>query len=206
MPELKIRKSLLACCDFNERYNCIAVRSLLTRKLADDFEVGVVIQLAKGAGRKDEVVEVGVRIPSVERIVENYESYRMSEMGFARIEPVGWLTFWKPLTSLAEVVDKRLPVSSVCESFVEFELAFKSGIVEIQDKIYRCLLNAERPDWATLPASWALVQRVIVYNRLKFPEDEGLVREIAGRAGDMASYEKELNMFEKWISKKTSLL
>ncbi len=201
MPELRIRKSLLTCCEFNEHYNSIAVRSLLTKKLANDFEIGVVIQLAKGSGRKDEVVEIGVRIPSVERVVESYELYRMNKMGFEKIEPVGWLTFWKPLTSLSELVDKRLPLSSVCESFIEFELMLESAIIERKEEICRCLLNAARPSWATLPASWALVQRAIIYNRLKFPENDGVVRWIAGRVGDMASYEAELDVFETWLSK-----
>lgn len=145
-------------------------RTLLLRDVADDLQAGFNIDKGKTRGAWIEVVDIGVRIPTVEDSYDRYEIYTLREMGARNPKPAGWLTFWRPTHSFRELEERGLKVDAIQGDFAELYERIAGDPVEFRARTLDLLCEARRPDWATEPGSAFLIIKALVARTLRNPE------------------------------------
>lgn len=136
-------------------------RTLLLNELNSDLQMGVVVQEIPERSFGERVIDIGVRIPSVENLIDEYEVDCMIEMGFRDPEPIGWLTFYRTLD-----IPSDLDGSSNIASYIasEFNLLHDTVSVNLDSSsdYFRSLLcRGQRPEWATMFSSSLLLIRIL---------------------------------------------
>ncbi|UCH75757.1 MAG: hypothetical protein JSU82_07990 [Rhodospirillales bacterium] len=134
-----------------------AARALILKNVADDLQVGLMVDKGRLRGAWIETADLGVRIPSVEAFYDRYEIHAWHQMAVADPEPTGWLTFWRPTYSSRELEERGLKVEAIQEDFAELYHAIAKDPVAFRAQTLELLCNARRPDWATEPGSTFLI-------------------------------------------------
>lgn len=149
-----------------------SARTLILKDITNDLQVGFKIDKGKLRGAWVEVVDIGVRIPSVEEFYDRYEIHAMREMGFRNPEPSGWLTFWRPTYSSLELEERGLKVDAIQQDFAQFYEPIAVDPEGFRSETLDLLSRALRPGWATQPGSTFLITKALVAKTLRNPDSD----------------------------------
>jgi len=177
-----------------------AARVLLLKDLGDDLQIGLVIQRAGKRGKAFHVVDLGVRIPSVESVIEEYEEQRMKEMGFPDPRSVGWLTFWTTLESPTGHEGSCDDPAYIESEFHRLQDQVGRDLTTSKDHYHEILSQCDLPAWATMPGSAFLVIRTLACCPAKRSNVETLMQSCS----DMAGNESNVYRFMDWFAQRRS--
>lgn len=147
-----------------------ASRTLLLKDVANDLQVGFKIDKGKLRGEWVESVDIGVRIPSVEELYDQFETYSLRKMGFREAEPSGWLTFWRPTYSSVELEEQALSIGAIRHDFAMLYDSIHNDPQSFRSQLIDLLTQARRPEWATYPGGTFLITKALVARTLEFPD------------------------------------
>ena len=175
-----------------------SARVLLLRDLSPDLQMGIALQRVRKRDKASQVVDLGVRVPSVESVIEEYEEHRMKAMGFPNAEPVGWLTFWTHVESPAK---RSVPSSDAGKIACEFDRLQEEVLSKLKSSreyFHLQLCRSHRPDWAAMPRSAPLLIRTLVC----CPSKRSSVDALVHCSSDMEGYESNVYEFMEWLSQR----
>jgi len=185
-------------------------RTLILRDVAGDLQVGLVVQQARKHGALIELVDLGMRIPSVEQLCGRYESGRLRKMGFRNPETTPWLTLWRPTRSSRELEQRRAHTNltpeereshahSIHRELAEFVESIEADIGEFRSETLGFLSEARLPPWATMPGSSFLVTKALALRKLHGPYESVDVARLNKNASVERPYDANVEDFRRWL-------
>lgn len=204
MPEKKSLRSRLRAKlgrDFVSWQPIAGMRTLFLKDIAEDLQVGLVIQEARKKTVRAELVDIGARIPSVEDIYDQYEIHAMLDMGFRNPEPTTWLTLWRPSYPSVELEEHGLANDAVVEELMLFADRVAQDPSTFRANTLDFLKDARRPDWATWPGSTFLIIRALIARTLLDPDSDACaqVDELLKNEPVVEGYKVNLENFCSWL-------
>jgi len=187
--------------NFTLTKNHLGQRALILASVAEDMQVGFVIQKTKRRNISNKLVDIGARVPSVEAIYDEYEIERMREMGFRDRTPVCWLTFWRPSYSSLQLEESGLTVDAILQDFVRLYDSIMDDVASARAAMLELLSNARRPSWATAPGSTMLIIKGLIVRALHDPEVDACahVEKLIANEPHIEGYEAEIDRFCDWL-------
>ncbi|MDH3230529.1 MAG: hypothetical protein OEN55_12120 [Alphaproteobacteria bacterium] len=178
-----------------------STRRLLLSDVTEDLQAGIVIERSKRRGVFGEAVDIGIRIPSVERIQDEYDVYGMRQMRFKNPEPIGWLTFWRPTYSSLDLEEQGLEVDAIMSDFVNLCLSINEDPEAFRDEVLACLRMARLSAWATMPGSTFLINKALIARTLHDPETDACadIRDLIKIEPYLKEDNKNIVRFCEWL-------
>ena len=176
-------------------------RTLFLRDVVEDFQIGLVVQKGQKSLVWVDLVDIGIRVPSVECFFERYEIHRMRQMGFLNPEPAIWLTFWRSTFSSLDLEEPKLQADAILREFVKFCDPIVADADRFRSEMLDLLNEARRPAWATASAATQLINKALVARTLRDPETDACahVDELIKNEPNIQGYEDEIESFCQWL-------
>jgi len=197
-PELQVDLERQLAPDVYTKVCPIAQRMLLLQDLSHDLQFGLVVHKIEKHGKTFHMVDLGVRIPSVESVYDEYEEHAMRVMGFPDPTPIGWLTFWTALKSPTGYKGSCDDPALIVSEFHRLRDEVRRDLKTSEDHYQQLLGQCSLPAWATMPGSSFLVIRTLVC----CPQKRSDVETVMRSCSDTAGYETNVYEFLEWFEQR----
>lgn len=178
-----------------------STRRLILSDVGENLQAGIVVQRSKRRGVFGEVVDIGVRIPSVEDLYDQYELHAMLQMGFKKPKPVGWLTFWRPTYSSLDLEEQGLGFDAIMRDFNNLFVTIREAPQAFRNDALACLCSARLPAWATMPGSSFLIIKALIARILRDPgtDARGHIAELTRNQPTTRNGDANIERFCDWL-------
>jgi len=182
--------------DVYKNSSVVAGRLLWLQDLSDDLQFGLLTNRTEKHGKTFHMVDIGVRIPSVESVYDAYEEDQMKDMGFPDPSPLGWLTFWTDIASPTGYKGSCDDPALILTEFHRLRDEVREDLDAASDHYRQHLSRCSLPAWATMPGSSFLVIRTLACCPDKRTNLEALLQS----RSDLGFYERDVYKFMEWFA------
>lgn len=176
-------------------------RKLIVSDVVEGLQAGIIVERFKHRGVFGEAVDIGVRIPAVEEVQDEYDVHGMRQMRFKNPKPIGWLTYWRPTYSSLDLEEQGLEVDAIMHDFVDLCLSINEDPEAFRDDALECLYAARRPAWATMPGSSFLIIKALIARSLRDPGADACaeVSELIKTEPNIREDNRNIARFCEWL-------
>ena len=169
------------------------------------LEIGVLMQKVSKYGTQDWLVDIGVRVLTVENEVAAYDMAAMQAMNFKNIIPVVWLTYWKTLykpvlkksyNDSGAIIDVD-HVDHIIKNVKEFSKNISSSsTVDVLSEYKNLIREVKFPDWANSEDVSHILLRNVALLSLEGNLSDDNIEEIVSKYHDKTQTFPMLNYFK----------
>ena len=173
-----------------------STRTVFLTDLQSDLQFGVNFHTWKKRGLEGVELAIGLRVPSIEDVLADYEVDFRRRASFSDLTPVCWMTFWKELET--DGLSQSDALSEIKRLYV-----FLSEGDAIHGQIIKDLLNARMPAWADMPKYAFMAQRVLAARDLHRGSIQQTDIDEAIKLCEVSrAYESNVIKFADWLTGK----